>query len=437
MKQTRKQFLKTIAIGSVGLAAGISAKSYGRILGANDRLNFAVVGLRSRAYAHLAGIKSLTNTSITHIADVDSRELEKFSNGVNKKFGTTPIKEKDFRKILEAKDVDIVTIASPDHWHATMAIMALQAGKHVFVEKPCSHNPHEGEMIIAAQKKFGKVVQMGNQHRSAELAIEAMNRIHGGLIGDTYFGKAWYTNNRKSIGIGKPAPVPDYLDWDLWQGPAPRVPYKDNIHPYNWHWFFRWGTGESLNNGTHEVDLCRWALNVGYPDSVTSTGGRYHDKDDWEFYDTLVTNFKYKDKMISWDGLCCNDKKYYGRSRGIAVYGTKGVVILDRQGYEVYDLEDHKLEERTVQDKNTTKDLQSIDSMTDAHFRNFVNAIQNGEKLHSPIEEGNVAVTMLHLSNISWRVGRTLNLNNSDGHILNDAEAMQLWKRQYEKGWEL
>lgn len=437
MKQTRKQFLKTIAIGSVGLAAGISAKSYGRILGANDRLNFAVVGLRSRAYAHLAGIKSVPNTNITHIADVDSRELEKFSNGVNKKFGTTPIKEKDFRKILESKDVDIVTIASPDHWHATMAIMALQAGKHVFVEKPCSHNPHEGEMIIAAQKKFGKVVQMGNQHRSAELAIEAMNRIHGGLIGDTYFGKAWYTNNRKSIGVGKPAPVPDYLDWDLWQGPAPRVPYKDNIHPYNWHWFFRWGTGESLNNGTHEVDLCRWALNVGYPDSVTSTGGRYHDKDDWEFYDTLVTNFKYKDKMISWDGLCCNDKKYYGRSRGIAVYGTKGVVILDRQGYEVYDLEDHKLEERTVQDKNTTKDLQSIDSMTDAHFRNFVNAIQNGEKLHSPIEEGNVAVTMLHLSNISWRVGRTLNLNNSDGHILNDAEAMHLWKRQYEKGWEL
>ncbi len=437
MKQTRKQFLKTIAIGSVGLATGISAKSYGRILGANDRLNFAVVGLRSRAYAHLAGIKSVPNTNITHIADVDSRELEKFSNGVNKKFGTTPIKEKDFRKILESKDVDIVTIASPDHWHATMAIMALQAGKHVFVEKPCSHNPHEGEMIIAAQKKFGKVVQMGNQHRSAELAIEAMNRIHGGLIGDTYFGKAWYTNNRKSIGVGKPAPVPDYLDWDLWQGPAPRVPYKDNIHPYNWHWFFRWGTGESLNNGTHEVDLCRWALNVGYPDSVTSTGGRYHDKDDWEFYDTLVTNFKYKDKMISWDGLCCNDKKYYGRSRGIAVYGTKGVVILDRQGYEVYDLEDHKLEERTVQDKNTTKDLQSIDSMTDAHFRNFVNAIQNGEKLHSPIEEGNVAVTMLHLSNISWRVGRTLNLNNSDGHILNDAEAMHLWKRQYEKGWEL
>jgi predicted dehydrogenase len=419
------------------LAIGVNAKSYSRIIGANDRLNFAVIGLHGRAYAHLESIRACGNAMVTHVCDVDTNVLNKFSDEVYKKFNQRPVSGKDFRKLLESKDIDAVTIATPEHWHAHMAIMSMQAGKHVYVEKPCSHNPHEGEILVKCQKKYGKIVQMGNQQRSSEHTIRIIKNIQEGLIGKPYFGKAWYSNQRKPIGIGKVVPVPENLDWDLWQGPAPRRPYKDNIHPYNWHWFWHWGTGETLNNGTHEVDLCRWALGVSYPNKITASGGRYHFKDDWEFYDTLVASFEYDDKMITWEGMSCNDKRYYGRGRGVTIHGTKGTVLLDREGYQVFSLDDKKIEEFNTQDKNTTQDLLSMDKMTDNHFKNFVNAVRHGEKLHSPIEDGNISVTMLQLSNIAWKTNHLLKINNENGHIINDPAAMELWKREYEKGWEL
>lgn len=182
-----------------------------------------------------------------------------------------------------------------------MAILGLEAGKHVYVEKPCSYNPHEGELLVAAQKKYGKHAQMGNQQRSSPHTIKIVGDIHNGLIGKAYMASAWYANNRKSIGVGKEVPVPSTLDWDLWQGPAPRKPYHDNYQPYNWHWFKHWGTGETLNNGTHEVDVCRWALGAEFPNSVEASGGRYAYSDDWQFYDTLEVNWKYDDKLITWE----------------------------------------------------------------------------------------------------------------------------------------
>ncbi|PKL81480.1 MAG: gfo/Idh/MocA family oxidoreductase, partial [Ignavibacteriae bacterium HGW-Ignavibacteriae-3] len=289
---TRREFIKKSTMAAAGVTlggVGFSAKSYGRIIGANDRMNFAIIGLHGRAYAHLEGVRMCDNTMVTHVCDVDRRELDKFAAEAEKKFNMAPVREKDFRKILESKDVDAVTIATPEHWQAIMSIMALQSGKHVFVEKPSSHNPYEGELLVQAQKKYGKLVQLGNQQRSSPHTIEIMKKIHEGIIGTPYLGKAWYSNTRGTIGTGKVVPVPEYLDWDLWQGPGPRTDYKDNVHPYNWHWFWHWGTGETLNNGTHEVDLCRWALGVDYPNSVSASGGRYHFKDDWEFYDTLAT----------------------------------------------------------------------------------------------------------------------------------------------------
>ncbi len=207
-----------------------------------------------------------------YVCDVESNILAKFAGATSKMMGYDPATEKDFRKILERKDIDAITIATPDHWHAPMAILGLQAGKHVYVEKPCSHNPGEGALLVEAQKKYGKLVQMGTQQRSSPHTIEIVNKIHSGLIGRAYFAKCWYDNTRKSIGYGKPVPVPATLDWDLWQGPAPRQPYKDNVQPYNWHWFRIWGTGETLNNGTHEVDVCRWALGVDYPNRITRIG---------------------------------------------------------------------------------------------------------------------------------------------------------------------
>jgi predicted dehydrogenase len=438
---TRREFLDAVAVSTAGLAVGnavgTSAKSYSQILGSNERLNFAVIGLNGRGYAHLAALKTNKSAArIAYVCDVDSTILAKFCDATKHEMDETPVAEKDFRKILEQKNVDAITIATPDHWHTPMAILGLQAGKHVYVEKPCSHNPAEGVMLVEAQQKYGKLVQMGNQQRSSPYTKEIVEKIHGGLIGRAYYAKAWYSNVRKSIGTGKEASVPAALDWDLWQGPAPRRPYKDNIQPYNWHWFRIYGTGETLNNGTHEVDVCRWALGVDFPKRVTSSGGRYHFKDDWQFYDTLITSFEYEDKLLSWEGKCCQGMKFYGRDRGSAIMGTTGTVVMDRDGYEIFDLKGKKTSEFKVGDSTTSSsDTIGRDSMTDAHFANFIAAVRKGEKLNAPVSEGNVAVTMLQLSNIAWEVNRELHLDAQNGRIQNDAEAMKMWDREYEKGW--
>ena len=433
---TRREFLDTVAIGAAGLAIGSNAKSYGQILGSNDRLNFAVIGLNGRAYAHLSSLKANKDTArITHVCDVDSNILSKFAQNVQQELGYAPAADKDFRKILELKDVDAITIATPDHWHTPMAIAGLQAGKHVYVEKPCSHNPGEGALLVHAQQQYGKLVQMGTQQRSSSHTIEIVEKIHNGLIGRAYFAKCWYNNTRKSIGVGKEVPVPPQLDWDLWQGPAPRRPYKDNVQPYNWHWFRIYGTGETLNNGTHEVDVCRWALGVDFPNRVTSSGGRYHFKDDWQFYDTLITSFEYDDKMISWEGTSCQGMRYYNRGRGSTIMGTEGTVLVDRDGYEIYDLKGKKTSEFKTGTETSSSDLLGRDSMTDAHFANFIAGIRKGEKLNAPVSVGNVAVTMLQLSNIAWEVNRELQLDPKDGRIHNDPQAMAMWDREYEKGW--
>jgi predicted dehydrogenase len=434
---TRREFLDTLAVGAAGLAISSSAKSYGQIMGSNERLNFAVIGLNSRAYAHLSSLHANKDAAcIGYVCDVESNILSKFAAATEKQMGTAPKTEKDFRKILEKTDVDAVTIATPDHWHAPMAILALEAGKHVYVEKPCSHNPAEGVLLVKAQQKYNKLVQMGTQQRSSKHTTEIVNKIHGGLIGRAYYAKAWYSNTRKSIGEGKLAPVPAQLDWDLWQGPAPRQPYRDNVQPYNWHWFRIWGTGETLNNGTHEVDVCLWALDVDYPNRITASGGRYAYTDDWQFYDTLNTSYEYNDKVIAWENTCCNGMLHFGRSRGSIIEGTSGSVLVDRDGYEVFDLKGKKTDEFKVGGETSTADLVGADSMTDAHFANFIAGIRKGEKLNAPVAVGNIAVTMLQLSNIAWAVKRDLQINSGNGMIVNDVEAMKGWSREYEKGWE-
>jgi predicted dehydrogenase len=435
---TRREFLDSLAVGAATVAVNATAKSYRQILGANDRLNFAVIGLNGRAYAHLSSLKANRSAArISHVCDVDANILLKFAASTQQEMGEAPATGKDFRSILELKDVDAITIATPDHWHAPMAIAGLQAGKHVYVEKPCSHNPAEGVMLVQAQQKYRKLVQMGTQQRSSPHTIEIVQKIHDGIIGKPYFAKAWYSNVRKSIGTGKEVPVPAQLDWDLWQGPAPRQAYRDNVHPYNWHWFRSWGTGETLNNGTHEVDVCRWALGVAYPRKVTSSGGRYQFKDDWQFYDTLVTSFDYEDKMITWEGKSCQGMKYYGRDRGSTIMGTNGTVLVDRGGYEIYDLKGNKTSEfkAASSPSSASADLIGRDSMTDAHFANFIAGIRNGEKLNAPVSDGNIAVTMLQLSNIAWEASRELHLDVKDGRIEGDADAMKMWGREYEKGW--
>ncbi len=433
---TRREFLDTLATGAAGLAMSSTAKSYGQIMGANERINFAVFGLNSRAYAHLQGLHANAAAArITHVADVETNILARFAAATAKEMGTAPATAQDFRKVLESRDVDAVTIATPDHWHMPMSMLALEVGKHVYVEKPCSHNPAEGALLVRAQQKYGKLVQMGTQQRSSPHTIEVIGKIHAGLIGRPYYAKCRYNNTRKSIGYGKPAPVPATLDWDLWQGPAPRQPYTDNVQPYNWHWFRTWGTGEALNNGTHEVDVCRWALGVDYPQRVTASGGRYAYKDDWQFYDTIVTSYEYEDKMISWESTSCQGMRYFNRGRGSLIEGTEGTILIDRDGYVHYDLNGKQIDELKVGKATSTADLVGADSMTDLHFGNFIAGIRTGAKLNAPVEVGNVAVTMLQLSNIAWFVHRALNLDAADGKIQGDAEAMTYWGRRYEPGW--
>jgi predicted dehydrogenase len=433
---TRRDFLDTVAMGAAGVALSNTAKSYSQILGANDRLNFAIIGLNSRGYEHLSALKANQAAArVTHVCDVDSNILKKFAAATQSGLGYAPSTERDFREVLQQKDVDAITIATPDHWHTPIAIAGLKAGKHVYVEKPCSHNPAEGALLVKAQKKYGKLVQMGTQQRSSPHTIEIVDKIHGGLIGRAYYAKAWYSNVRKSIGVGKETAVPPHLDWDLWQGPAPRQPYRDNVQPYNWHWFKTYGTGEALNNGTHEVDVCRWALGVDYPKLVTASGGRYQFKDDWQFYDTMVTSFDYDEKLISWEGKCCNGMQFYNRDRGATIVGTTGTVLVDRDGYEVYDLKGKKLSEFQTGGETSSSDLAGRDSMTDAHFANFIAGIRKGEKLNAPIAVGNVSVTMLQLSNIAWETKHELHLDTQDGKVQNDPAAMKFWGRDYEKGW--
>ncbi|MCJ7682214.1 MAG: Gfo/Idh/MocA family oxidoreductase, partial [Candidatus Aminicenantes bacterium] len=317
------------------------------------------------------------------------------------------------------------------------AILALQAGKHVYVEKPSGHNPREGELLVEAQKKYRRVVQMGNQQRSSPESIEIIREIHGGLIGRAYDGRAWYANSRGPIGFGKSVPVPTWLDYELWQGPAPRTPYRDNVIHYNWHWFWRWGTGESCNNATHELDVCRWALGVDFPIRVTSSGGRFHYSDDWEAYDTQMIGYDFEDgKTITWEGRSCNPFPVMNRGRGVTIHGTEGTVLIDRNGYTVYDMKNKEIKKRLASERNDTLDTTGEGGLTERHIQNFLDAVQKNVVLRSPINQGHISTLYCHLGNIAQRTGSTLHCDSGNGHIKDNPAAIALWSRSYEPGWE-
>ena len=271
-------------------------------MGTGKNITAAVIGTNGRGLAHIDCLTSLPGVEVIYICDVDDRAIAKGIKETAKKQAKEPKGLKDFRKALVDPTLDIVTIATPDHWHTPMAIMAMAAGKHVYLEKPCSQNPYECELLLQAVDKYQRIVQMGAQRRSSAAIRQIIPEIHNGLIGKTYFGKGWYVNHRSSIGHGKPAPVPEWLDYELWQGPAPRRDYIDNLIHYNWHWRWLYGTGEALNNGTHEMDVCRWALDVNWPTRVSSNGGRYAFQDDWETPDTQTISWDFPEgKTMSWE----------------------------------------------------------------------------------------------------------------------------------------
>jgi len=434
--KSRRKFVKNTVVGSIGLTLASTAKSYARIMGSNDGVNVAVMGTNSRGDALTRVFIESDNVAVNFICDVDSKVLDKTVAMTGELQGSKPKGEKDIRKVLESKDLDLLVIAAPDHWHAPATLMALQAGKHVYVEKPCGHNAREGELMIEAQKKYGKVLQMGNQQRSGIFAITALEDIKNGVIGEPYHARCWYANKRESIGHGKAAQVPDGLDYELWQGPAPREDYRDNIIHYHWHWFKTWGTGEICNNGTHALDIARWLLEVDYPTKVTSAGGRYHVDDDWEFPDTQNTAFEFGDaKSISWESVSRNGMPTYGQMTGTLIQGTKGNMIVNTNGYRLFDESGEQIKELLSESELDTADLVGINKLTHHHAANTLDAIRKGTSLTSPITEGHKSVLLCHLGNISQQVGRTLHIDPLNGHILEDPEAAALWGREYADGW--
>lgn len=304
--EKRRNFIRKISAGTVGVVIGgvvrgMSPKSYSRIIGANDRLNIALIGLGRRYPLYSACISQKeNNVELLYLCDVMKSRRENASTTFAKLLDNKPILEKDIRKVISDPKLDAIFIATPDHWHTPGACMALAAGKHVYLEKPCSHNPSEAELLVTSQRKYKKVVQMGNQYRSVPHFQEIIKEIHDGVIGTVYEAVSYYSNSRGEVHRAIKAPIPDGLDWDLFQGPAPRTEYTLDTWDYNWHWHgWAYGTGEIGNNAVHELDIARWALQVEYPEYVEVEAEKRHlINDGWKVYDTMDATYKFANKKI-------------------------------------------------------------------------------------------------------------------------------------------
>lgn len=441
---SRRNFLKKAGLASAGIAVSnsamaMSAKSYNNIIGANDRLHVAVAGLGRRLGAFIPPIAyKKNNVKLAYLCDVMESQRTKALGRFKDKIDYTPKLENDIRKVLDDKKVDVLINATPDHWHAPGSIMAMKAGKHVYVEKPCSHNMYENEQIVGAAKHFNKVVQMGNQQRSSLHTIEIINEIHNGIIGTPYKAVAFYSSKRGRTPNQQKAAIPTGLDWDLFQGPAPRRDYTSETWNYNWHWYgWDYGTAEAGNNGTHEMDIARWALQVDFPEHAYVEAYKREFLDDgWEMYDDMLATFKFKDdKIIKWDGKSRNGYKTYGAGRGTIIYGSKGSVFVDRAKYFLYDRAGKKIKDSWSKTKEAGTSLGGGGGTSSRHVANFFEAIRGKEKLNAPIDDASVSMAMVHYANIAYRIGKGFDIDSQSGKIYN-REAMKLWSREYEKGWE-
>lgn len=458
-KSNRREFLRDASILGAGLAGlGMASSVYAadqssektaalsKPAATGEPFVMGIIGTGGRGQAVAAGFMATPGVRVKYLCDVDDAQLGKADKAVAKRAEkeaakkqpgekveakadefAEPTKVKDFRRVLEDKEVHAVAVATPDHWHAPAAILACKAGKHVYVEKPCAHNPHEGELLVEAARKYNRVVQHGTQRRSWSGIIKAITAVRGGEIGNVHFARAWYASNRGSIGRGKGVPVPSTLDYALWQGPAPEQPFRDNLLHYNWHWFWHWGTGELGNNGVHFLDLARWGLGVDYPKRVTSAGGRYHFSDDQETPDTQTATFEFGDRILLWEHRSCQPRGIEGDRSGVSFHGDKGTLVLLDDGYKVFDLKDKVIDEHE----------EKVDSIDAAHFAAFVDAARKGSRPVADIEEGFKSTLLCHLGNIALRTGRSLAIDPKSGRIVGDSEAeTKFWAREYRQGWE-
>jgi predicted dehydrogenase len=431
---SRRRFLGRTSSFAVGLMAAPSLIPTTGAEAPSNKLLVGVMGVSRNSAggdgrgAELAvGFASLPGVEVAYVCDVDERNVPKAIESVMKrgKQSRTPKGVGDFRRIIEDKAVDALVIATPAHWHAPAAILGCLTGKHVYVEKPCSHNAHEAELLAMAARKYNRRVQHGTQRRSWPALREAVEKIHAGEIGRVLLAKSWYLAQRPSIGKGSQVQVPSWLDYALWQGPAPERPFRDNVVHYNWHWFWHWGTGELGNNGVHYIDVCRWALGVDYPLRITSSGGKYrYPDDDQETPDTNIVSYDFGGATITWEQRSWASRTPQDPQYEMAFYGDKGMLTIQGGSYTIYDEKGKERGKGTGPGGNQT------------HLQNFIDAIREGKELNAEIVEGYKSTLLSHLGNIAYRTGRAIQFDPQARRIVGDKAALKHWGREYNKEWQ-
>jgi predicted dehydrogenase len=421
----------------------------GRILGANDRVRLALCGVRGRGNDHLRNFSKLQNVEIAAICDVDENVAAKCLSNMERMNLPKPTVYGDVRKLLEQKNIDAIAIATPNHWHTLIAIWACQAGKDVYVEKPCSHNLWEGGQLVKAAKKYDRIVQHGTQIRSARAIREAVQKLHEGELGEVYMARGNCFKWRDTIGHAAVEAPPPGVNYDLWTGPAPVRPFTKNRFHYNWHWNWAYGNGDLGNQGVHQIDMARWALGVGFPNKVSAIGGHFMFDDDQETPNTLNCAFEFdlpdgKRRMITFDVRHWMTNREAGigtpelgaRDRngvGNIVYGSKGYLSTGDEDACTYKIWMGKDQEAQP----------SVHGGVEAdHFRNFIECVVSRHKaeLHAPIEEGHISAGLMHLANASYRLGRTIHFDPETQQAIGDSEANALLRdgpRGYRKPFEV
>lgn len=418
---SRRRFLQSLTLGALGVVGAPRVLRAGESPAAVVRVG--VMGL-SRGLAHIDALLSLPNVQVAWVCDVDELRLQAGKARVEARQTSGVRATRDVRRVLEDASVDALTIAAPNHWHAPATVMACAAGKHVYVEKPGSHNLQEADWMVAAARRHDRKVQLGTQRRSWPALREMVAQLQGGVVGKVAFARSWYSNARGSIGRGRRVAVPDALDYGLWQGPAPERPYVDNLVHYQWHWRWHWGGGELANNGVHALDLVRWGLGVGLPHRVSYLGGRYHFDDDQETPDTAVATFDFGTSGAAWDGSSCVPRGQEDLPF-VAFYGPGGSVVNRGSGFTVYD------------EKGQVVATQTGEGGDRLHFENFLEAIRGDAALHAEIGEGQQAARLCHLGNLAYRTGgRTLEWPGGNVTRPSEPELLRLWGREYAPGWE-
>ncbi len=425
----RREFLRDASLG----AAAVTAASFaGRAsAAANEKLVFGAIGCGGRGTSVAQGFAGFPNVEFAYVCDPDDARAAKAAKTIAAVQGKTPQQVSDLRKVLDDPAVDAVTVGTPDHWHGPATLLALAAGKHVYVEKPCSHNIREGRLMVEAARRANRVVQTGTQSRSGESIVKAMQLLRDGAIGDILVAKAWDSQKRRNIGHAQPSQPPAGFDYDLWLGPAPYMPYQANRHHYTWHWWYATGTGDMGNDGVHDLDIARWGLGVEtHPSKVTAIGGKYFFDDDQQFADTQTVAFEYPGdgqvghkRQLVFELRIWSPYRQEGFENGNAFYGTEGMMLFGKNdGWQLFGPRNKLIQSMKPSDRDTP------------HRQDFLDCIVNGGRPNADVEIGHLSATLCHLGNIACRVGRQLQFDPETEQIVGDDEANQLVHREYRPG---